>query len=171
MACAIVSGYALDCKDTVGGIKNIYITELANITTVTQNASGYVTAITKGVGTKFFKYALQPRGKNSLEQNIDANPQNGTVAYTQTVAVDFVKLQYATQVKLGLITKNRTSVIVETMDGSYFLCGNSNGMEVSGGKAGTGAAMNDFQGYSLTLTGMEKELANEIDPSIIAALL
>jgi hypothetical protein len=50
MACAIVGGYTLDCKDAVGGIKNIYITELANITAVAENASGYVTAITKSSG-------------------------------------------------------------------------------------------------------------------------
>jgi len=171
MACAIVSGYSLDCKDTVGGIKNIYITELANVPTAPgQNASGFVTSITMAAGKKFFKYALEPRGSNSLEETIDANPQNSTVAYTQTVNANFVKMQYATQQKLALIVKNRTLVIVETKAGSYFLCGLENGMEVSGGKAGTGAAMNDFQGYTLTLTGMEKEFANEVDPSIIAAL-
>ena len=49
MSCAIVTGYTLDCKDAVAGIKNLYITEHANVTAVTENASGFVTAITKQV--------------------------------------------------------------------------------------------------------------------------
>ena len=79
-------------------------------------------------------------------------------------------MQYATQAKLSLIIQNRTVCIVETKDGSYFLCGLSNGMEVSSGTGNTGTNMNDFQGYNIVLEGMEKAMANEIDPSIIAAL-
>jgi hypothetical protein len=44
-------------------------------------------------------------------------------------------------------------------------------MEVTAGSANSGQAMNEFQGYQLTFTGMEKALANEVDSSIIAALL
>ncbi len=170
MACAIVSGYALDCKDTVGGIKNLYITELANVSSVAENASGFVTGITKANGTKFFKYALEPRGQNNFTQNIQADATVGTVAYEQNITANFVKLQYETQIKLDLIIKNRTAVIVETMDGSYWLFGKDNGMQVTGGTSVSGQAMNEFQGYTLNFQGMEKSLANEVDSSIIAGL-
>ena len=73
MACAIVSGYALDCKDTVGGIKTVYITELANVSSVTENASGYVTAITMSGSKKFFTYALEPRGQNKDRKSTRLN--------------------------------------------------------------------------------------------------
>jgi hypothetical protein len=69
------------------------------------------------------------------------------------------------------LIKNRTIVIVKTKDDSYFLFGKLNGMEVTAGSANSGQAMNEFQGYQLTFTGMEKALANEVDSSIIAALL
>jgi hypothetical protein len=157
MACAIVSGYALDCKDAVAGIKNIYITEHANVTAVAENASGFVTGITKTSGTKFFKYALQ-------------DPTVGTVAYEQGIVANFVKLQYETQIKLELIIKNRTMIIGETKDGTYFLFGKDFGMEVSAGTGNSGQAMNEFQGYQLTFSGMEKSFANEVDSTIIAAL-
>jgi hypothetical protein len=169
MACAIVSGYSLDCKDTVGGIKNIYITELSNVTAVGENASGFVTSITKT--GKFYKYELMPRGANNFTQNIQADAAAGTVAYEQSVTVNFVKLQYETQVVLENLIKNRTAVIVETKDGSYFLFGKLNGMEVTGGSGNSGQAMNEFQGYNLVFTGMEKSLANEVSSSIIAGLL
>lgn len=171
MACAIVSGYSLDCKDVVGGIESIYITELANVTTITENASGYVTAITKAAGKKFYQYALIPRGANSFTQNIQADAALGTVAYEQSIVANFSKLKYETQAILDLVIKNRTIVIVKTKAGNYFLFGKINGMEVTAGTANSGAAMNEFQGYQITLTGMEKALANEVDSSIIAALL
>ena len=171
MACAIVSGYSLDCKDTVGGIKKIYITELAHITTVAENASGYVTSITKAANTKYFAYQLEPRGQNNFTQAIQADATVGTVAYEQSIVANFVKLQYETQIKLENLIKNRLSIIVETKDGSYWLFGKLNGMEVTGGSANSGQAMNEFQGYQLTFTGMEKALANEVDSSIISGLL
>jgi len=170
MACAIVSSYALDCKDAVGGIKNIYITELANVTAVTENASGFVTAITKTGGTKFYKYALLPRAKNDFTQNIMADAALGTVAYEQTINTNFTKLAYVTQFQLQTLIANRCSVIVETKSGQYFLFGKENGVEVTAGSAASGAAMNEFNGYILTFTGMEKALANEVSSSIIAAL-
>jgi len=170
MACAIVSGYSLDCKDVVGGIKNIYITELANITAVNENASGFVTGITKSAGTKFYKYALLPKGKNDFAQNIMSDASLGTVAFEQTINVGFAKLQYQTQIKLANLIANRCSMIVETKTGQYFLFGKENGVEVTGGNANSGAAMNEFNGYNLVFTGMEKAMANEVDSSIIAAL-
>jgi hypothetical protein len=171
MACAIVSGYALDCKDTVGGIKNLYITELANITAVTENASGYVTAITKVAGKKYYLYALEPRGANSTTVNIQTDPKIGTVGYEQTIAATFLKMSFDTQYKLQQIIKNRTSIIVEMKSGQFFIFGSAYGMECTGGTGTSGAALNEFNGYSLTFAGMEKTFSQEVDPAIIAALL
>jgi hypothetical protein len=169
MACAITSGFALDCKDVVGGIKNLYIAPLSSVTTVAANASGYVTAITKS--GLFYKYELMPRGANSFTENIQADPATGSVAYEPTLNVVFSKLSQTNSNKFDLLTKNRMAVIVETKDGSFFLAGQYNGMEVNGGTAASGAAMNEFQGFNLTLGGMEKALSPEVSPAIIAALL
>jgi hypothetical protein len=170
MACAIVGGYTLDCKDAVGGIKNIYITELANITAVAENASGYVTAITKSSGKKYFKYALEPRFANSVTDNIQSDLKVGTVAYEQNITANFTKMNYETSFLLQQVIKNRTSIIVETQDSKYFLFGKVNGMEVNGGSKASGAAMNEFNGYNITFQGMEATFSQEVDPSIIAAL-
>ena len=171
MACAIVAGYALDCKDTVGGIKNLYITEQANVTAVTENASGYVTAITLSAGKKYFKYALEPRGANSTTNNINTDPKVGTVGYEQTIAATFLKMAYETQFKLQQIIKNRCSILVEMKSGQFFIFGSSFGMECTGGTGTSGAALNEFNGYSLTWAGMEKTFSQEVDSAIIAALL
>lgn len=171
MACAITQGYALDCKDTVGGLKNLYFAALSDVATVSQNASGYVTAITMASTKKFYKYELMAKGSNTFVENIQTDPANGTVAYEPTYSVTFAKLQFESAYKFDLLIKNRTVIIGETKDGSYFISGISNGMESSGGSAASGQAMNDFQGYTLTFTGMEKTFSPEVDSTIIAALL
>ena len=169
MSCAITSGFALDCREVVGGIKNLYIAPLSSVTTVSANASGYVTAITKS--GLFYKYELMPRGANSFTQNIQADPATGSVAYEPTINVVFSKLSQGNANKFDLLAKNRVAIIVETKDGSFFLAGQANGMEVNGGTAASGAAMNEFMGYNLTFSGMEKTLSAEVSPAIIAALL
>jgi len=169
MPCAITSGFALDCREVVGGIKNLYIAPLSSVTSVSQNASGYVTAITKS--GLFYKYELLPRGANSFTQNIQADPTTGSVAYEPTIAAVFSKLSFTNSQKLDLLIKNRMAVIVELKDGTFFLAGKDSGMEVNGGTAASGAAMNEFQGYSLTFAGMEKAFSPEVNPAIIAGLL
>ena len=169
MPCAITSGFALDCRDVVGGIKNLYIAPLSSVTAVSQNASGYVTAITK-TGL-FYKYELIPRGANSFTQNIQADPATGSVAYEPTITAMFSKLNYTNSQKLDLIIKNRMAIIVELKDGTFFYAGKDAGMEVNGGSAASGAAMNEFQGYTLTFGGMEKAFSPEVNSAIIAALL
>jgi hypothetical protein len=169
MPCAITSGFALDCRDVVGGIKNLYIAPLSSVTAVSQNASGYVTAITK-TGL-FYKYELMPRGANSFTENIQADPATGSVAYEPTIAAVFSKLSYINAQKLDLVIKNRMAIIVEMKDGTFFLTGKDAGMEVNGGTAASGASMNEFNGYNLTFGGMEKAFSPEVNPSIIAGLL
>jgi hypothetical protein len=52
MACALTQGYALDCRDSLGGITEVYFIEFKNVSAVTE-ASGVVSAITKGAGKVF----------------------------------------------------------------------------------------------------------------------
>jgi len=57
MPCALTQGYTLDCKDSLGGIKAVWLINHANVTAVTE-ASGIVSAITKAANKVFYKYEL-----------------------------------------------------------------------------------------------------------------
>ena len=47
MACTIIQGETIDCRDSVGGIKEIYLTEFANVPQGNITAtSGTITAMT-----------------------------------------------------------------------------------------------------------------------------
>ena len=169
MGCILTQSMVLDCKESVGGIKNAYFMSWADLLVVTETA-GVVTAITKAVGKKFYKYELV---KNSADytENINANVQNGTVYYAQELKIILNKMQANTRNEILLLAKSNLVAIVEDSNGKYWLAGRTNGLDITGGSANSGTAQGDRNGYSLTFTGGEKEMAPEVTSSIIAGLL
>lgn len=163
MPCAVTSGYTLDCKDAVGGLKNIYFADnVPGSFTITSSVSGGISEIS--AVTTFFKYELMPQAADSFTEEITSTPANGTVFYTQTVVANFAKMNQAQRNKWYTIAQTRLSVIIEKKDGTFWLLGEVNGLEVSAGSHTSGAAMGDFNGVQLTLTGMEAQPAQVVAP-------
>ncbi len=160
MACALTQGYTLDCKDSIGGLTAVYFAPWEDLGTVTQ-ASGVVTTLTMDVGKKFYKYDLVKESSNFAEA-VSTNVQNGTVFYTQTLEVILNKLQVNTRNEILLLAKNRLAVIATDNQGDHWFLGLGYGLDLTGGGSATGTAFGDRSGYTLTLTGNEKELAPKV---------
>jgi hypothetical protein len=168
MACALTQGYALDCRDSLGGITEVYFIEKGNVTSTTQ-ASGVISAIVKGSSKVFRKYELVP-GTSSLTENINASVQNGTVFYAQELSIILNKLQANTRNEILLLAQNSLAAVVGDNNGKYWYLGKTNGINITGGSGATGTAQGDRSGYTLTFSGAEKELAPEVASGIIAGL-
>ena len=168
MACALTQGYSLDCRDSLGGITEVYFIEKGNVSAITV-ASGSVSAITKVAGKRFYKYELVP-GTASLTENINANVQNGTVFYAQELSIVLNKLQTATRNEILLLAKNTLVGVVKDNNGQTFLLGYLYGLNVTGGNGATGTAQGDRSGYTLTFSAQEKELAPAVDSGVFNAL-
>lgn len=168
MSCALTQGYTLDCKDSVGGIKAVWFIAAADVTGVTE-ASGIVSAISKSAGKVFYKYQLV-KNSSSLTENVNANVQNGTVFYAQELAIVLNKMQANTRNEILLLAKNNLMAVVQDANDKYWLLGRENGLDLTAGSGATGTAQADRNGYTLTFTGGEKELAPEVNSGIIAGL-
>lgn len=169
MACALTQGYTLDCKDSLGGIKALWLIAHANVSSVTE-ASGIVSAITKASGKVFYKYELV-KNTGALTETITASVENGSVYYAQELSVVLNKLQANTRNEILLLAKNTLMAVVQDSNDKYWLLGRYTGLDVTGGTAATGTAQGDRNGYTLTFTGGEKELAPEVASGIIAGLV
>ena len=154
MSCALTQGYTLDCRDNVGGVKEIYITELVNMTTP-MVSSGTVTAITMATGTQFWKYQLE-KETSSLVEHIQTSDTNGTIHYEQDLDFSIRKLQANWRNEIRSLAQNRLAVIVLDRNGKYWLCGLNNGLELQNSDTLTGKAMGDFNGYQLKFKGKEE---------------
>jgi hypothetical protein len=169
MACALTQGYTLDCRESLGGIKAVWLIAHANVSSVTE-ASGIVSAITKAAGKVFYKYELV-KNTGALTETITASVENGTVFYAQELTVVLNKLQANTRNEILLLAKNTLMAVVQDANDKYWLLGRYSGLDVTGGTAATGTAQGDRNGYSLTFTGGEKELSPEVNSGIIAGLV
>jgi len=163
--CDITSGFTLGCRDSVGGITNLYILS-GSIDDVSYAGEGVIDYIS-GSG-EWFKYELF-RQTSDMTEAISATPENGTVYYEQTVNAVFFKLQSATRNQVKVLAQNpNLKVIVETNNGTvdgvgqYWLMGQDRGMQLLSGTGATGTAYGDLNGYNLTFTGQEPNPASEI---------
>jgi hypothetical protein len=169
MACALTTGYSLDCRDSAGGVKSVYFIEIDNVSGVT-SASGTISAIAKANNRAFYKYNLQ-RATAEASEAYNDSAENGTSFHTQTLNIVLNKMQAATRNEIALLAQNRLLAVIEDRNGKYWLYGKENGLQRAGGKSGTGKAFGDRNGYELTFVGEEKDSAMEVSSGIIAGLL
>jgi hypothetical protein len=156
MSCSITTGYALGCRDSVGGIKTIYVQSFIPTGSCNANLSGAVTGFTGYASGGFFEYDLT-KATSSLTETLNASIENGSLYYTPEVTFTINKLQVAVRNELRLLARNRLLVIVQDNNNRYWVLGAANGLEATAGTAGTGTAFGDRNGYEMTLTGMEPD--------------
>ena len=168
MACENLSlGRLKPCKDTVGGIKNIYFVDYGDFTGIAYNATD--TDVIDDLAASFTAYKYEVHFSSSFTQNIQSSMENGTTAFEQVLEVTLPKLTKEDHKELKLISFGHPHVIVEDQNGNFFVSGLLNGMSVTGGTIVTGLNMGDLSGYTLSLSGMEKVPANFLDTTIVAA--
>ena len=173
MSCDITTGRTEACKESVGGLRNIYIgnyvdglyadaTTAANLGTDEQII---------GLTTSLVVYKFELRGdNNTFEETNENSRDNGTSFWTQTGAIVLKKQDAATQKALKLLSYGRPHILIEDYNGNFRLAGLQNGVEVSVSTA-TGGAMGDLNGYNLSFEGKEKEPAYFVDSAIVGAAL
>lgn len=168
MACALTMGYNLDCRDSYGGVKSVFIMEHANATAITQ-AAGIVTAITKATSKLFYEYSLVAFTGEG-DQSIAPSRENGTIAVTQNIKFPINKMTVAVRNEILLLAKNRLLMVLVDNNGVGWLYGYENGMMLAPSTSKTGKALGDRNGYELAFEGMEKEEAYQVDAATLLTL-
>ena len=155
-SCALTTGFDLDCRDSIGGVKSVRLASLEDYTAMVATvAAGAITGWTTAA-LEFFKYD-QLKETSSLTESINGSSQNGSVYFTPEVVIVLSKLDVTKRNEIKLLAQQRLVAIVEGNDSSYWVVGYANGLELNAGTSATGTAFGDLSGYSLTLSGMEAE--------------
>jgi hypothetical protein len=166
--CALTSDYSFGCGNGAGGVKTFWIIESDNVSSIGES-SGMVSAITKVAGKKFRKYQLVLETSHT-EETITGNRQNGTLFYAQSLTMIINKQQLAVRNELLLMSRTQVKIIVEDNNSTWRLYGYENGLTATGGNVTSGTAWGDRNGYEITFTGNEEELAPFVQESVIATL-
>ena len=172
MACDITRGRLIDCKDTIGGLKAIYICKaysnninaVANINATEMTTAGFATWSCCGGTVEVFKYDLVPN-LSSMTVNINSDNANGTTFFEQTLSVTLQKIDHDTTNELRLMAYSRAQIFVQDQNDNCFLLGIDNGCHVTGGTVITGTAMGDQNGYTIEWGAQEKNALIQLPAS------
>jgi hypothetical protein len=160
MACDISKGRTnLPCKDSIGGIKNIYI----------MNGSQYYDGLLVYTNSPLlgnviydanqsyitYKFVLKNSG-NTYTQDITSNRDAGTTIFTQTLNVVMPKISAELEYQIKLLCYGNPRVFVETNNGEVFVMGLKYGCEVSG-KVEVLGTIDSMTGYTLNIVAVEDQ--------------
>ena len=163
--CELSSGFTLDCKDGIGGIKQIVLIDKANVNSFSfQEGTEIVTAINADDQNDIYTYEL-PTQTGSFEETINFNRDAGTIFYTQTVNVMLNKLSAAKRLELQSVAQARVIVFVEDTNGNWWAVGYEYGADLSTSTAGTGTVLGDMNGYTLAFTHETPKRAYKLNAS------
>ena len=175
MSCDITNGRIEQCKDSVSGLKAIYFINYDDVdsdtTYVTYNATDgdVIDSWEPLAALTMYKYELKSTA-NSFTTTINSSRDNGTTFFEQTLVANLKRQDFATHKNVKLWAYGRPRIIVRSMTDQFFVMGLDQGADVSAGEISSGAALGDFNGYSLTFTAQEELPANFLNVSTEAAL-
>ena len=164
-ACGItLKGLDFGCKDSVGGIKNVWLADW-NAAAPYLLSSRYMTSAISAF--KLYRFRV---GNGAMNSTLNADEANGTVYVTTDLNMKFTKLTEDGRKEVAEILRGNTAAIVETNTGDYYGLGLEHPLTFTSGTAQTGAAMGDFAGYDITIQDYCSTLPYLLDETLIASL-
>lgn len=155
-----LSGIAASCETNVGGIREVYIANYADVTGVTVT-SDQITAITMASEAKFKPYYFK-KNTGSMTSTLNVDPANG-INFVQTdLALTFAKQETAKRVEIAALSLGELAVIVKDSNNKYWYLGREEFVSATAGAANTGTNRTDGNNYTITLTDYSASYPYEI---------
>lgn len=150
MACTqTLSGLAADCSGNIGGIKNVYLANFADVASVTVTTD-QISAIAMVSTAKFKKYAFK-RGTGSMSSTLNVDAANGTNYVSTDLVLQFNRMETTKRVEMTALSQGELAAIVQDMNGKFWYLGKDEPLAASAGDGQTGTARADGNRYTLTL--------------------
>ena len=172
MACSqVLNGIAADCQTNVGGVREVYIANYSDVTTVElDESSNMIKTITMAETAKFKKYAFK-KNTSSMTSTLNVDPANG-VNFVQTdLTVVFAKQETVKRMEIAKLSLGELRVIVLDANGKYWFLGQEEFVSATSGTAETGTNRTDGNRYQIVLTDYSSSYPYEVDPSIISGIV
>tara|TARA_B110000285_G_scaffold96546_1_gene110198 strand:+ start:1216 stop:1728 length:513 start_codon:yes stop_codon:yes gene_type:complete len=167
MSCILANGIALGCKDSLGGIKEVYIGSTNATTVFTYDADDVITGAT--AAPNFFTFE-QRNEQGEFVQTGQHSVENGTNFWEQSVSLIFTKNDAEDRNTLMLLAQSTLMIIVLDQNGKYWVVGESNGADLTASTQSAGKAYGDLNGTTVSFMGKESSPAREMDSVTFATL-
>ena len=177
MACLLTLGRLVDCKDSIGGLRTMYILPnycgnieaCATIADLEMTDADFQDWDTYGTPTgskqTLLQYDLRPN-LSSLTVNFNSDAATGTSFWTAVLSVTLKKITHDSTNQLKLAAYNRSQIFVRDAMDNIFLLGMNTGCNITAGTMVSGAAKGELSGYTLEFTAEEKLPPIQIEPTV-----
>jgi hypothetical protein len=181
---AIDSGLIVDCADlqAVGGIKQIVISDIANVSAILPTSSANHT-ITSLVSSAWARFEFKDQ---TAALAINATKENGTTSYECGLSFHVPNIDAARMTALTTLSTGCPVAVVQMNSGKMLVVGftylyqntaaaatfwkrNQTTANLTAMEGGTGAAYQDENGITVTLTAVQYELPYEYSGAITVA--
>ena len=160
-----MSGLAVGCKDSIGGIKKTWFAPYGVQTTISQ---GTLSIDSDDIAS--FKVYNFRKATGSMTSTLNTSETAGN-SFTTEVSLQFLKQETSKRLEVMALLMNEMVGVIKDGNGKYWYIGYDYPIEATAGTAETGTAMTDLNGYNITITDNSIELPYEItDATTIAAL-
>ena len=168
-----LKGITLDCNPVLAGIKRVYLgyNDQLTITPNTETQTATIAAKEGSSATaKLYPYDVVAN-TGGLTSTITKNEQNGTRYYTNTIAMQFTRLEAAKHLEVQAMAAEALIAIVETNDGRYWVVGADSYLSATEANVQTGSSFDDLNGYTISLAARSAYLPFEIKYSDFSSLI
>lgn len=145
-----LAGIQLDCTNSMGGIKRVYIANYGDVETVTVGADGEISAITMVDSVKFKPYQFRKQ-TGSMTSTLNVDETTGLNYVSTELSLVFTKQETAKRLEIAALSIGQLAVIVEDCNGKFTYLGKDDYVSASAGGAQTGTSKGDQNSYTLTL--------------------
>lgn len=166
-----LAGISLDCTNSLGGIKTVYIANYNDVTAVAvDDASGMITGITVTDSVKFKPYQFRKQtGSMTSTLNVD---ETAGINYVSTeLNLVFTKMETAKRLEMSALAIGQLAVIVQDSNNKYWYLGKDDYVSSSAGSGNTGTAKGDSNNYSLTLRDESDTYPFEVTEEAVLAVI
>lgn len=153
----ITSGFTLNCKGAIGGIKKIVLTDWLNMNVPGDDFTFGTGADIETIMTLFitepdlFTYEMDAQ-TGDFQEVYTFSRENMTGFYTQTVNVMLKGLAADKRLELEKVAQTRLVIFVQDANDNWWAVGIENGADLSTATAATGKVYGDGNGYTLSFT-------------------
>jgi hypothetical protein len=168
MSCLVTVGIPLNCVDSVGGIRTVYLTTGVNVTAITNSVpdDGIITGMTMASTTKFYKFEFMP-GNADFEQKNAISTEKGSNYVAQTLKMTFTKMDSAKRAVVKTLAKSALRAVIVDQNGVYWYLGEVNMLFSGDGSGNSGKAKGDLNGFTIQLNGEEPNYAQTLDATYV----
>lgn len=162
MSC-LYTNNIIQCDYSIGGCKEIYLTNRSQISGYSYNSSDVITAVTLNSGALFYEFSSTFDFFDYTDNLSDS--ANG---YSTQINVNFkfAEMEWSKRYKLMQLLDSEVVFFILDSNDNFFVIGEENGLRVNTINSGPGRTGQEFNGYTVNMTGQEESLVKEANSTV-----